>query len=139
MSKKQKLADKINAISDEYGNNLYVHNNGVRILIFLKLKQEARKRRLGVINLDTKTFYVKRVRAKHLFNKNQSYGFNYKLLSEAKKFDKVRLQDDFNEWLIPVKYILDNGSFLHFKGEGFERQIFIELSSINEFERGLKI
>lgn len=136
---KAKTNESIKTISDDYGNNVIVKNNGARIIVSLKLRSESRSRRIGTINITTKTMVVKRVREKHLFQKNRSYGFNHKILIEAKKFDKVRLTDDHNEWLIPVEFILKNGSFLHFMKEGFEKQIFIQLSVISEFERGLKI
>ena len=136
---KAKTNEKVNTISDEYGNNVVIKNNGARIILSLKLRSESRSRRIGTINIGTNTMYVKRVREKHLFQKNRSYGFNYKILIEAKKFDKVRLTDEHNEWLIPVDFILKNGSFLHFMKEGFEKQIFIQLSAMSEFERGLKI
>ena len=136
---KAKTNEKVNTISDEYGNNVVIKNNGARIILSLKLRSESRSRRIGTINIGTNTMYVKRVREKHLFQKNRSYGFNYKILIEAKKFDKVRLTDEHNEWLVPVDFILKNGSFLHFMKEGFEKQIFIQLSAMSEFERGLKI
>ena len=136
---KAKTNEKVNTISDEYGNNVVIKNNGARIILSLKLRSESRSRRIGTINIGTNTMYVKRVREKHLFQKNRSYGFNYKILIEAKKFDKVRLTDEHNEWLVPVDFILKNGRFLHFMKEGFEKQIFIQLSAMSEFERGLKI
>ena len=133
--KKSIPKDKIVTVSDEYGNNIILHNNDARMVVYLKLKSESKKRRLGIINFATRTLYVKRNSAKHLFRKDSSYGFNHKLLSETKKFDSVRLQDENSEWLIPVKFILDNGSFLHFKADGFERQIFIQLNKIYDFKR----
>lgn len=136
---KTKTTDRISTISDEFANNLILANNDVRLIIYLKLKAEKRKRKLGIINIATRTFYAKRNSKKHLFRKNESYGFNHKLLSETKRFDKVRLQDENSEWLIPVSYILENGSFLHFKGDGFERQIFIPLQKIVSFKRETKI
>jgi hypothetical protein len=139
-AKTKKVPDQITSKSDESGNLILIKNNGVRLILTLKLKSETKGRRLGIVNIDRKTFEVKRKREKHLFIKNQSYGFNHKLLIDATKFDKIRLSDEKNEWLIPKDYILNNGSFLHFKSSGgFERQIFIELDKLKEFERGLKI
>jgi len=137
---RKKSLDVIKTISDESGNLLIIKDNKVRLKLTLKLKSEAKGRQLGVINLERKVFEVKRNRTKHLFRKNQSYGFNHKLLDEAKLFDNIRLKDEIQEWLIPKNYILENGSFLHFKNNGgFERQIFIELDKIRDFARPTKI
>lgn len=134
-----KPKDEIKTLSDEYGNLILVCNNGVRIVLKLKLKSEKRTRRLGVINLGQKTIEIKRDSTKHLFKKNRSYGFNYQVLNDGKKFDNVRLKDEANEWLIPKSYILDNGKFLFFKEEGFERQVFVTLAEIEQFRRTTKI
>ncbi len=136
--KKSNPKDRIATVSDEYGNNIILHNNDARMVVYLKLKAESKKRKVGIINYATRTLYVKRNSAKHLFRKDGSYGFNHKLLSETKRFDSVRLQDENSEWLIPVSFILNNGSFLHFKGDGFERQIFIQLNKIDDFKRETK-
>lgn len=138
--KKAKQPEIFKTISDEVGNLLTISNNGKRLLLSLKLIAETKKRRIGIVNLAQKVFEVKRNRAKHLFRANQSYGFNFKLLSDAKLFTNVRLSDDVCEWLIPKDFILTNGSFLHFKNNGgFEKQIFIELEKIKQFERPIKI
>lgn len=140
MTKKAKVPYTIKSISDEQGNLLILKKNDKRTILSLKLKAHTKVRRIGTINLQRKIFEVRRRRAKHLLRVNQSYGFNYKLLAVAKTFTKVRLCDEFNEWLIPVQHILDNGSFLWFKDpEGFERQIFIQLSQIEEFKREVRV
>lgn len=137
---KAKQPEVFKTISDEVGNCLTIKNNGKRLALSLKLITETKQRRIGIVNLAQKVFEVKRDRAKHLFRANQSYGFNYKLLEEAKLFNNIRLKDELCEWLIPKEFILTNGSFLHFKNNGgFEKQIFIELSKITQFERPTKI
>jgi len=137
---KTKKKAEFKSSTDDNGNLLLIKDNKVRLVLYLKLKSETKSRKLGVINLAQKVFEVKRVRAKHLFRKNQSYGFNHKLLNDAKLFDKIRLIDDLGEWLIPKDFILTNGSFLHFKSNGgFERQIFIELDKIQVYSKQAKI
>ena len=113
-------------IPDKFGNSIIVENN----IISLKLKSESRKREIGVINPQERYFAVNRIREKHLFRKNNSYGFNHYILQNAKKFDKIKLSDDFGTWLIPIKLILEKGSFLHFNKNGFELQIFLPLDVI---------
>jgi len=134
--KKVKALDVVKSISDEVGNLVIVKNNGVRLIITLKLRAETRFRKLGVVNLAQKSFDVKRKRAKHLFRKTSSYGFNSKLLHETKTFDTIRLSDETERWTIPVAYILENGHYLNFKNpQGFEVQIFIQLDKIEQFKK----
>lgn len=113
-------------IPDKFGNSIIVENN----IISIKLKSESRTREIGVINPQERCFSVNRIREKHLFRKNNSYGFNHYILQNAKKFDKIKLSDDFGTWLIPIKLILEKGSFLHFNKDGFELQIFLPLDVI---------
>lgn len=113
-------------IPDKYGNSIIISGN----LISIKLKSEVRTREIGIMNLQEKYLAVSRVRSKHLFRKNSSYGFNHYILLNAKKFDKIRLSDDVGTWLIPIKLILEKGSFLHFNKDGFELQIFLPIDII---------
>lgn len=135
MAKKTKLQEQLRTKTDEFGNAILAKDNGVRIIIVLKLRGEGRSRRLGVLNIATNTLYIKRKRSQHLFKKNNSYGFNYHLLESAKRFEFIRLEDEYNEWLIPRQYLLEKGVFLHFKQIGFERQIFVPLALLEEFKR----
>ena len=137
--KKTASKDEVESRGDEFGNLIICKNNGVRILISLKLRAEEKYRRIGVINMARKTIEMKRKRAFHLFYTTNSYGFNHKLLADAKRFEWVRLSDETTEWKIPVKFILDNGSFLNFKDKGgFELQIFVTLEQLKQFIRPAK-
>ena len=115
-------------IPDKFDNSIIISGN----IISIQLKNEARTREIGVINQKERYFAVNRIREKHLFRKNNSYGFNHYILSNAKKFDSIRLSDDFGTWLIPIKLILEKGSFLHFNKVGFELQIFLTLDIITK-------
>ena len=137
--RKPKAEDKVKSRSDEKGNLLIIKNNGKRIILSLKLVAETRYRRLGVVNLAQKTLECRRKFSKHLLRKANAYGFNYNLLDTAKLFDKVRLMDEQNEWVIPREWILKNGSFLWFLHQGFERQIFANLVDIEQFKIEAKI
>ena len=137
--RKPKSADVIKSKSDEKGNLLVIRNNGKRILLSLKLVSEKRYRKIGMVNLAQKTFECKRNREKHLFRKGNSYGFNVKLLEDAKLFSQVRLIDNYDEWLIPKQWILDNGKYLFFSSVGFEKQIFVNLVDAEQFKRPAKI
>lgn len=133
--KKQKSPDEIRTVGDDFGNLIKCANNGKRIVISLKLTSETRHRKLGVINLKQRSMQIKRNRDKHLMYKFDAYGFNHKLLADSKLFDTIRLSDNIAEWVIPKEFILDNGKFLNFKGQGFELQTFITLSQIEQFKK----
>ena len=122
------MENTLKIIPDEFGNSIIVSGN----IISLKLKSETKSREIGVMNLKEKYLAVKRVREKHLLRKNNSYGFNYYILLNAKKFDKIMLSDNFGRWLIPIKLILEKGSFLRFKKQGFELQMFMPIDIITK-------
>lgn len=130
-----KTPDAIRTVGDDFGNLLKCSNNGKRIIISLKLTSEQKHRRLGVINLAQKSIQIRRDRDKHLMYKFDGYGFNHKLLADSKLFDTIRLSDNLAEWVIPKQFILDNGKFLNFKGQGFELQTFVTLSQIEQFKK----
>lgn len=123
---------------DEQGNTILIVRNDNIITLWLKLKSETRKRKIGFVNTNTKVLYITRVREKHLFRKMNAYGFCYTILKDAKKFNQIRLKDDWFEWLIPVEFILnkENAKYLHFKGNGgFELQVFMSLETLEQFKR----
>lgn len=134
-AKKQKPKEEIKSIGDDFGNIIYFSNNGKRINVSLKLVAEDKRRRIGSINISNKTIQIRRNRYKHLFRKGNAYGFNTFLLSNAKKFDKIRLIDDIDEFLIPVSFVLENGFYLDFKSQGFELQTFININDLYQFKR----
>lgn len=121
-------------VSDKFGNEVIINRVNNNLNLSLKLAGESRTRDVGFITMQTRVFHVSRIRSKHLFLKNNSYGFNHKILEDAKLFDNVEIKDDKGCWLVPKDYILKEGKFLHFKKDGFERQIFIELIKIEQFK-----
>ena len=129
--KKQEITKQI---SDSAGNKIIASNNGDRIKVVLKLNTEIRSRLLGYINIKSKSIKIIRKKEVHLLYKNNSYGFNHTLLADAKTFDKILLKDELNSWKIPTKFILENGKFLFFKEQGFEKQIFVSLEQLNQFK-----
>jgi len=117
-------------IDDLAGNKLII--NGNRILI--KFVRERSAKLIGVINLENRFMFVRRTRSKHLFKKLNAYGFCYRVISEAKKFDFIKLSDEFGTYIIPRKVMLEEGEFLHFKKQGFELQIFVNLFTLNRYK-----
>lgn len=133
--KTKKTQDEIRTVSDDFGNLIKSAYNGKRIILSLKLASETRHRKIGTINVKQRTIQIKRNRDKHLMYKFDGYGFNHKLLEDAKMFDTIRLSDNIADWVIPKQFILDNGKFLNFKSQGFELQTFVTLSQIEQFRK----
>lgn len=121
---------------DEKGNALICYRTGNFIDIYLQIKKE--RRHIGSIYVNERVFETKRKLSKHLHRKSHSYGFNHQLLDKAKLFDHVRLMEDRGnriiiEYLIPRQIILDEGKYLFFLQQGFEKQIFLPLERIKQF------
>ena len=123
----------VNVFSDDFGNKIIAEPHKVGQKISLHLTSETKKRLLGYTDVKNKTFVVKRNRGKHLFRNANAYGFNHYLLDNTKKFETIMLMDEHQSWRVPVRYILENGFFLNFKQQGFERQIFLSLDTLNNF------
>lgn len=121
-------------IDDHGRDSILMHSGEKTIILFIRLGSEGRrKRKLGVVTISTKTLKITRSRDKHLFIKGNAYGFNDYVLRQGKTFDKVWLKDEVSDWKVPVKFILENGSYLNFKQQGFEVQIFVSLDQIEQF------
>lgn len=117
-------------ITDKIGNKLYREGD----VIYLKLVSQNYRRKLGVIDEQSKIFLTTRVYEKHLYRNAKSFGFNSEFLRSASLFKDVKLLTDRNEsFVIPVKTILEEGSYLHFKKQGFERQIFLSLDKMQKY------
>jgi len=89
-------------------------------------------RKLGMIDLLHKQILIFR-RAGHLLKKANAYGFNYQMLITAQKCKSVMLCCRQGRFEIPIKDILEKGSFLWFKHTGFERQIFLPVDVIQNY------
>lgn len=117
---------------DTQGNYFETEEKNGWLTIYLKLATDTRLRELGKVSLKEKTLEVIRNKQAHLFRKNESYGFNEALIKNAQTFDMVKLSDDDGSYLFPKHLILSKGSYLHFKTEGFERQLFVPLKEIRQ-------
>ena len=118
---------------DEQGNHFVTKESGNVLTICLKLNNETREREIGKVFLKERILEIKRNREKHLFRKNKSYGFNEHVVKTGKTFDKIQLSDEQNTYLFNKELILQNGSYLHFKDLGFEKQLFLPLSEMEKF------
>jgi hypothetical protein len=129
----EKQADTI--LQDFEGNKIIVQNSGNFIDLFLKLKSEQRMRNIGIIAIHDRLLIIKRDLSKHLHYKSQSIGFNYHILAEGKRFDNVLVKiENGDDYTIPKSVILEQGKFIHFQKEGFERQIFLPLNILKNYK-----
>jgi hypothetical protein len=118
-------------MEDTTGNKLYRQQDA----IYLKLKSEGFRRK--VADIHDNTLIMKRSSKKHLHIKMNGYGFNYLLLSTAEKVEHICLIiDNKKEYHFPISTVLDKGEFLYFKQQGFEKQIFLNINTIKEYELG---
>lgn len=119
---------------DDSENYLQIKSNDKLIFLRLYLKGESKGRDIGTVTKSTRTIAMRRTRSKHLFKKLNAYGFNDYVLRNQSSVDWVRLSDDLgNHWKIPVNFILDSGTYLNFKGQGFELQRFVSLDDLEQF------
>ncbi len=124
---------------DPKGNVLLYEETTVRDVLTRKilLKLKGRIRNIAEIKKHDGEYrlFIKRNRKKHLFKKNRSYGFNDILLKKCleKDITLVEIVDEKDRWLFPISLILENGDYLFFNQQGFERQIFLKLSVMDEY------
>lgn len=103
----------------------------------LKLYTEKRSRELGVIRKAEREFCTERL-SHHLLRVGNSLAFCYHLIANAKTFDTIRLSWKNKIYLLPREILLREGKndVKFFKKEGFETQINVSLSLIEQYEMG---
>jgi hypothetical protein len=119
---------------DEQGNFFQVEEKNGWLTVKLKLGKESALRLIGKVDLRRGILELKRSKEKHLFRKNDSYGFNEYFIRTAKTFNQIELTDEDGTYIFPKDLVLQKGSYLHFKGLGFERQLFLPLSEIKKYK-----
>lgn len=124
-----------NSTTDGHGNTLHWVSNGRTVVVTLELFKEKRKRRVGVINIAQRILTVVRKREDHTLHKYSGYGFNYKLIKDAKVFDTVLLIDDNGKYKLPREEIINSGEVLAFGKAGFELQIFYKHYKLDEYKQ----
>jgi len=136
VTKKADSTFRLFFIDDDGGNKLQMKQNDKLIILTLLLNGD-KPRRIGRVTKSTRTIEMKRKSSIHIFrkmSKRGGYGFCHFVLNNQTTVDWVRLSDDLGrDWKIPVKDILEKGSFLHFKKQNFEKQIFLSLEQLDEY------
>jgi hypothetical protein len=96
--------------------------------VLLYLPNETRGREIGWFENHGSSFHCVRIPEKHLLRKTRSYGFNYHFFKNA-SFRSVFIHFPSGETLTTSRlHILRHGKLLHFKEQGFEKQIFLSVS-----------
>jgi len=126
-------------LTSKEGHRFEVDEKDGYLYITLRLKGKKAGRNIGRVRLADRVLEVSRKRDKHLMLKANAYGFNEYVMRTAQKFDVVELTDEYGTYSIPRQLILNMGKYLHFKEEGFEKQLFLSLNIItnNKIEKAL--
>lgn len=122
------------SITSKEGHRFEADEKDGFLYITLHLKGNKGGRNIGRVRIADGVLEVVRNRDKHLMKKGKAYGFNEYVMRTAKTFDTIELQDDYGTYVFPRRLILDRGSYLHFKEEGFEKQLFLPLFIIQSFK-----
>lgn len=139
MPKVKKQFKVVHRESDKVGNMLIVEQEPVygNYRLLLHLVSEKKPRHIGEVDTKQRTLLVQRDRAKHLFLKNNSYGFNYKIISSFEPVDRVLLHEtdgsNNNYFLIPEQVVREESKTMNFKQQGFELQVFLEYAKIKQY------
>ena len=118
------------AITSKEGHRFEADEKDGYLYITLHLRNARKGRAIGRVRLADRVLEMERKREKHLMRKGNAYGFNEYVLRQAKTFDKIELKDDYGTYLFSRQLVIDMGRYLHFKEEGFEKQLFLPLHII---------
>lgn len=124
-------------LQDNHGNVLILEKTKNRTSIYLRLATERHRRLVGHICHKYLVLHVERELDKHLLNKANAYGFNYTLLDKGRTFNYVCLHEtDTNRvYLFDKSWAIENGQFLFFKEQGFEKQIFVSRDLLQQWRK----
>jgi hypothetical protein len=136
------VGSRVMAKEDNAGNTLYLRvwsdENKVDVggSIFLKLKSESKKRNLGNLIVNDRSFHIIRDSGKHYHYISKSYGFNWNIINDADLGIKTihLVVDKKDKYIIPKSVLETYGKFLNFKQQGFELQKFLPFDMIKNFK-----
>ena len=122
-------------IIDTNGNKIYLSATE-KILIKLKEREERRVIALVKKNKAGEDYVEIEKKEKHIFHKNNSRWFNYELISNLPKdMDVVVKRAEYGRYYKMKAWdMLENGNFLHFLLNGYERQYFVPMECFEEIK-----
>lgn len=111
-------------IEDNHGNSISVAKDK-----FILELASGSSRTIGLLQTNSKEqlFYCKNLnRREHVMRINDSIGFNVGLIENLPQDTICHvLLDNTTKYLARVSHVRQCGSYLHFKNQGFEKQIFL--------------
>lgn len=126
--------------TDKLGNRIIIERSKFHsqqyIELYIKLPSEKFRRSIGLIYVNDAQLHLHRSKNKHLLIKANSYGINHYVLSNGTTFEDVVIHEEETSkiFMVNKKFLLSSGIFLHFKEQGFERQIFINREWLEHYE-----
>jgi hypothetical protein len=121
---------------DNFGNTLRIEKYTEMNVLKLLLPRLKETRHIGRIHKPTRVMYTERMRGKHLHRNTNSYAFNEYLLTNCELFDQIEMKEGRkHRYVIPVKFIIENGRTRAYGEQGFEKQIFISREDIQQFKK----
>jgi hypothetical protein len=120
---------------DNMGNQVFITGKKA----FVKLRGEKPKLAGYFSALNPTIMVMERKESRHMLHAIKGYGFNELLLRDylVPSGFKVGLKiDNQVKYLLDPKVMLSSGSYLHFKSEGYERQIFLSVTTIETIAMG---
>lgn len=120
--------------------NLFFYRNG-KVILYLPKVKGNKLRYIGKIQKTKKTFYSTPKKGKiHVFRKTNSLSLPYDLLHRNKKgFIYICINLDGNNLWTSVLAMKKYGEVMQFSKQGFEPQIFLELSKWKDTKKRAKI
>ncbi len=115
---------------DNTGN--YLFRKGKTIM--LKLRSETKPRRIAVF-IEPDVIVVTRSRERHLHKKSNSYGINYRLLTDWGHIRRVKIRDEFGLYELAADYVRQCPCLRFTRshdGNEYELQYFVPLRAIEE-------
>jgi len=124
-------------LQDNFGNVIIVENNKRRISVYLRLASERHRRLIGHIDPKYLTLHIERELSKHLLKKANAFGINNTLLQKSKTFNYICLHETDTDqiYIFDKQWAIDNGTYLFFKQEGFEKQIFLNRDHLQQWRK----
>lgn len=106
-------------------------------VIFLRLPNESRMRKIGRLLPEHEVLIVHRSKSLHYHRMTSSYGFNYAILKHIPNIKKILLvEDSSTHYLMDIEDMVKNGRVMNFSKSTshYETQIFVPLDFINKFK-----
>lgn len=124
--------------TDASGNKLGVQGAQIKLL----LSERGESRVIGLFDPQSGILEVERDPQRHLFRKGNAYGINDEMLRLSRVCHTLRIslisgrgrsRRLVKRFDVPIEWALENGRYLNFKQQGFERQIFLSMEQLEGY------